>query len=72
MVRHRVVANGPATARLYFFVDDFKKLWSPDAVDKRFPGVRGPGEVIIELVEYVRHVSISGRFWISLLKEANR
>ena len=72
MIRHRVVANGPATTRLYFFVDDFKKLWSPDAVDKRFPGVRGPGEVIRELVEYVRHVSISGRFWISLLKEANR
>ena len=61
MIRHRVVANGPAAARFDFFVDDFKKLRSPDAIDKRFAGVRGPGEVIIELVEYVRHVSISRR-----------
>src|SRR5438270_1536314 len=58
MIRHRV-ANGPAAARFDFFVDDFKKLQSPDAIDKRFAGVRGPGEVIIELVEYVRHLSIS-------------
>src|SRR2546422_5168697 len=33
MIRHRVVANGPATARFDFFVDDFKKLWSPVSVD---------------------------------------
>src|SRR5207237_9707868 len=71
MIRHRVVANGPATARLDFFVDDFNKLWSlrhgrlevresawPRQSDSRVGGIR---ETLNRSPE---------GYWISLLKEA--
>src|SRR6184192_2365402 len=33
LIRHRVVANGPASAGLHFFVHDLQQVWSPNAIN---------------------------------------
>ena len=68
MIRHRVMAYGPTSTRLNFFIHDFQKLRPPGAVNQRLARVSSPGEVVVELVKYVGHLFLLKG--VSLLKEA--
>ena len=55
VIRHGVVPNRPTAALLHFVVKDFQELRSPCSVNQRSATTRGPREVVIQLMEAVRH-----------------
>jgi len=56
MVGHCIVTYRESAARFNFIVDDFEELRSPRSVDQRFPRVRSPSEMVVELVKHVGHM----------------